>query len=210
MKKKHRRAVEAVNTNSLSQKPIKGLNGYYFRSDGAVIGRLGREIYPNEDGMYAFRKGNNTVYLRHIDVIKYAVCADIDLFSVTPREVIRKTKSKRGKLQQIDDLIGFWSVQYAAIVSGDTSILQRHLFERYHKRLKRYFKYGYRTLDDETIDGLITDGCIDLTDKMINKGYTCFAPFCYLLTIIGQLCNKEVKQQKSKTTLNENTYYDYY
>ena len=113
------------------------------------------------------------------------------------------------------EFVGISEIEPAAIkaynaVHGDTSILQRHLFERYHKRLKRYFKYGYRTLDDETIDGLITDGCIDLTDKMINKGYTCFAPFCYLLTIIGQLCNKEVKQQKSKTTLNENTYYDYY
>lgn len=200
---------EAAN-NSLPQNPIKGLNGYYFRSDGAVIGRLGREIYPNEDGMYAFRKGNNAVYLRHIDVIKYAVYADIDLFSVTPRDIIRKTKSKRGKLQQVDDLISFWSVEYAAIAAGDTSILSRHLFERYHKRLNRYFKYGYRTLSDETIDGLITDGCIDLTDKMINKGYTCFAPFCYLLTIIGQLCNREVKQQKSKKALNENTDYDYY
>lgn len=52
-------------------------------------------------------------------------------------------------------------------------------------------------------------GCIYLTDKIINKGYTCFAPFCYLLTIIGQLCNKGVKQQKSKKTFDENTDYKY-
>lgn len=178
------------NTNNNELKPIKGLKGYYWRCDGVIIGRWGREIHPDEYGVYSFRKHCN-VYHRHIDVVRYSVYADVDLFTFTPRHLIKKIKSEKYRLKQIADISDFLGALYVSITEKDRNKLIRHLYDRYYKDLKRYFKYHYREIDDDLIDGFITDSILNLSESLVFGSYACFAPMAYLINMIGHACYKE-------------------